>query len=189
MSTATDSERLTARDESAGALPRYAVRQYRMPAKVLHWTTAVLVLFMVTSGVAMTSLGGGAAADFLFSAHKTAGVLTLAVVLLRVVYRLAIPDLSSPREQYRRPVLHWMLYCALILMPLLGWAGASAFGSRGILFGLELPAIWPAGSEYADLLLQVHAYLAFGILALVALHIAVAMQDHLMRSRDAGESD
>jgi cytochrome b561 len=189
MSMAAETRSLNGREESGGALPRYAMRPYRLPARVLHWTTAVLVLFLIASGIAMTSLGGGALADLLFSAHKTAGALTLALVLLRILYRLTFPDPGSPRERYRRPMLHSILYCALILMPLLGWAGVSDFGAREILFGLELPTIWPEGAGYADLLLKVHAYLAFGMLALVALHIGVAMQDHLMRARDAGEEE
>jgi cytochrome b561 len=143
---------------------------------------------MVATGVTMKQLGSGAAADFLFSLHKTTGILTLAVVLLRIVYRLAMPDPSPHRDGYRSPLLHFVLYAALISMPLLGWAGVSAFGSRGILFGIELPAIWPEGSPYAEFLLETHAYLAFGMLALVALHIGIAMQDHLMRARDPGES-
>jgi cytochrome b561 len=189
MSMATDTQKLPGREESGGALPRYAMRHYRLPAKVMHWTTAGLVVFLITSGIAMTALGGGAVADLLYSTHKTVGALTLALVLLRIVYRVAFPDPDGVREQYRRPVLHWILYCALILMPLLGWAGVSDFGAREILFGLELPPIWPQGAGYAGLLLQVHAYLAFGMLALVAMHIGVAMQDHLMRARDAGEGE
>lgn len=67
-------------------------------------------------------------------------------------------------------------------MPLLGWAGISAFDSREIFFGYSLPAIWPAGSHYADLLLELHAYLAFSMLALVALHIGNALHDYMMRA-------
>jgi cytochrome b561 len=173
-------------DGNSVALPRYTIRVYRLPAKVFHWITAVLVLFMVTSGVMMKQLGSGPFPDLLFNVHKTAGILTLSVVLLRILYRLLMPDPMGERESYRRPILHWILYTALMAMPLLGWAGISDFGSRGILFGWELPAIWPQGAGYADFLLETHAYLAFGMLALVALHIGIAMQDHMMRSRDAG---
>lgn len=172
-------------EERVSALPRYTIRTYRLPAKVFHWVTAALVLFMVTSGVLMKQLGSGAFADTLFLIHKTAGILTLSVVVLRIVYRMLMPDPGTDREDYRRPTLHWLLYTALFAMPLLGWAGISAFGSRGILFGIELPPIWPEGSPWADFLLETHAYLAFGMLALVALHIGVAMQDHMMRARDA----
>lgn len=178
-----------AHEDSTISLPRYTMRTYRVPAKVFHWVTAGLVFFMVATGVTMKQLGSGPAADLLFSIHKTTGILTLAVVLLRIVYRLAMPDPSAHRDGYRSPLLHFVLYAALISMPLLGWAGVSAFGSRGILFGIELPPIWPEGSPYADFLLETHAYLAFGMLALVALHIGIAMQDHLMRARDAGEME
>jgi cytochrome b561 len=172
------------RDEAGSTLPRYTIRTYRVPAKVFHWMTASLVFFMVASGVTMKQLGEGPVADTLFNIHKTTGVLTLAVVLLRLIYRVVAPDPGTQREDYRRPLLHWMLYGALILMPLLGWAGISDLGSRGILFGLELPAIWPEGAGYADFLLETHAYLAFGMLALVALHIGIAMQDHMTRARE-----
>ncbi|MCC6948270.1 MAG: cytochrome b/b6 domain-containing protein [Bradyrhizobiaceae bacterium] len=188
MSATADTENLHGHD-AAGGLPRYAMRHYRLPAKVFHWVTATLVLFMIASGIAMTSLGSGPVADLLFRMHKMVGVLTFAVVLLRIAYRLAMPDPLSWRGQYRRPVLHWMLYLALILMPLLGWAGASDFGSLDILFGWKLPAIWLQGAGYADLLLELHAYVAFGMLALVSLHIGLAMQDHLTRARNADEGE
>lgn len=173
--------------DRGASLPRYAIRTYRLPAKVFHWVTAALVLFMISSGVIMKQLGSGPVADFLFATHKTAGVLTLTVVLLRLLYRLVMPDPGTDQENYRRPVLHWLLYTALIAMPLLGWAGISDFGSRGILFGIELPPIVPQGGGYWEILLEAHAYLAFGMLALVALHIGIAMQDHMMRAREAAE--
>jgi cytochrome b561 len=174
-------------EERSVALPRYTIRTYRLPAKVFHWVTAALVLFMVMSGVLMKQLGSGPVADLLFGMHKTAGIATLSVVLLRLVYRLVLPDPGTGHEHYRRPTLHFALYGALMAMPLLGWAGVSAFGSTGILFGLELPSIWPHGSPWADFLLETHAYLAFGMLALVALHIGIAMQDHMTRARDASD--
>jgi cytochrome b561 len=176
-------------EDRSSALPRYAIRTYRLPAKVFHWVTAALVLFMVTSGVMMKQLGSGPVADILFATHKTAGILTLSVVVLRLLYRALMPDPGTGREDYRRPILHWLLYCALVAMPLLGWAGISDFGSLGILFGIQLPPIWPRGTGWADYFLEAHAYLAFGMLALVALHIGVAMQDHMMRARGALEEE
>jgi cytochrome b561 len=189
MSVTNGLNEARALDDRGIVLPRYAIRAYRLPARIFHWVTAVLVLFMVASGVTMKQLGSGPVADALFSIHKTTGVLVLSVVILRFLYRIVMPDLGSDREDYRWPLLHWVLYGALIAMPLLGWAGISDFGSRGIVFGYELPAIWPEGAGYFEILLETHAYLAFGMLALVALHIGIAMQDHMMRARDATQSD
>jgi cytochrome b561 len=167
---------------NAEPVRRRAVRHYRGLAKVFHWLTAGLVLALVASGVVMKQLGDGPVADVLFSLHKLVGALTLTVVLVRLSYRLTGLEPAGVAT-YRRPTVHWMLYGIIILVPLLGWAGVSDFGSRGIFLGYSLPAIWPEGAGYADLLLEVHAYLAFALLALVALHIGNALQDYMMRTR------
>ena len=158
-----------------------AVRRYRSLAKTFHWLTAALVLALVASGVVMKQLGEGAVADTLYGLHKLIGALTLTVVLIRVSYRLTGLE-PAGAVSMRRPTVHWLLYAIIIAVPLLGWAGISAFDAREIFFGYSLPAIWPAGSSYADLLLELHAYLAFSMLALVALHIGNALHDYMMRA-------
>jgi cytochrome b561 len=157
----------------------YAIREYRMPAKVMHWITAGLVFLMFASGVIAKQLGDGVISDTLFSLHKLTGALTLVIVMLRILYRIlrAMPEWQL--APHRRPILHWTLYGVAVLVPLLGWAGISDFGSREIFPGFSLPAIWPEGAGYDALLLEWHAYLAFGLLALVALHIGVAVHDYM----------
>jgi cytochrome b561 len=164
----------------------YALRSYRMPAKVMHWLTAVLVVGMVASGVTAKQLGGGPVADTLFGLHKLTGVCIVVLILARLVYRL-FSAMSDGRQAHRRPILHWSLYGAVLMVPLLGWAGISDFGAREV-FGITLPQIWPEGAGYDELLLQLHAYAAFGLMALVALHIGVAMQDY-MTDRRADPAD
>ncbi len=163
--------------------PAYAIRPYRMPAKVFHWLTAGLVFAMVASGVIAKQLGGGAVADMLFSLHKLTGAVTLAVVLLRLIYRVVRTMPESRLQPHRRPILHWTLYAVVILVPLLGWAGISDFGAREIFPGYSLPAIWPEGAGFDELLLQWHAYFAFILLGLVALHIGIALQDYMNEER------
>jgi cytochrome b561 len=165
----------------APAARRRSVRTYRNLAKVLHWITAILVLMQVTSGVIMKQLNEGAIADLLFSVHKLTGALVLAVVLFRLSNR-AFGIERAAAATYRHPFVHWMLYAIIISVPLLGWAGASAFGSLEIMPGYALPSIWPEGSSVGDALLAAHAYLAFALLALVALHVGNALHDYMTRS-------
>lgn len=176
----------TTQDDMPGAshpMRPYTIRQYRMPAKVFHWLTAILVGFMVASGVIAKQLGDGAIADTLFSVHKLTGAITFVIVVVRLAYRL-VRSLPQLQDQPRtRPVLHWALYGAVILVPLLGWAGISDFGAREIFPGFSLPPIWPEGAGYDELLLQCHAYFAFGLLALIALHIGIAIQDYMTHNR------
>ena len=175
---------LASRDEIPAADERsYSIRQYRMPAKVMHWVTALLVFAMFGSGVIAKQLGGGALADMLMSLHKLTGALTLALIVARLIYRVTRPMLEWRLQAHRRPVLHWTLYGVAVLVPLLGWAGISDFGAREVFPGYSLPAIWPEGAGYDGLLLQFHAYFAFGLLALVALHIGIAIQDYMTDRR------
>jgi cytochrome b561 len=163
---------------------RYAVRCYSMSAQVFHWLTAGLVVFMVSSAVIAKQLNSGYWSDTLFTLHKTTGVFTLAVVLTRIAYRVAQWWTTPQPPQPSRTFLHWLLYASIVIIPLAGWAGISDFGSREISPGFTLPAIWPERAGYADALFTFHAYLAFGLLALVALHIGVATQDYMMRADD-----
>ncbi|MBS4082201.1 MAG: cytochrome b/b6 domain-containing protein [Rhizobiales bacterium] len=186
MSIAT--ERLHETSDAQHAV-HHAVRPYRFAAKVFHWLVAILVIFMITSGVMMKQLGESAPFD-IYTLHKTIGAAIVLLVLCRFAYRVLFPDRSWNAERYRRPYLHYVLYALLFLVPLLGWAGISDFGAREIYFGYSLPAIWPRGAGWSDLLLESHAYAAFGMLVVVALHIGMAVQDHLTRSRwDAPEED
>jgi cytochrome b561 len=163
---------------------RYAIRSYTMTAKVFHWLTVALVVFMVSSAVLAKQLSYGPWSDTLFMLHKTTGVLTLGVVVLRLCYRIMQWWREPAPTSQRRGPLHWLLYAVIILVPLLGWAGISDFGAREIFPGFTLPAIWPQGAGFDDILFTFHAYLAFGLLALVALHIGMAMQDYMMRADD-----
>jgi cytochrome b561 len=170
------------------ARQRHAMRSYRTPAKVFHWITVGLVAFMVSSAVIAKQLVEGPVSDTLFTLHKATGIMTLVIVLLRIGYRL-LQWWTAPAPQVQgRSALHWSLYVVVVLVPLLGWSGVSAFGSREVFPGLVVPEIWPQNGAHADLLFQLHAYAAFGLLALVALHIGFAMQDYMMRA-DAPRRD
>jgi cytochrome b561 len=176
--------RLVTDPAAADDQPRaFVIRQYRMPAKVMHWITAVLVLCMFASGVIAKQLSGGPVADMLMSFHKLTGVTILVLVVTRLVYRITRPLPEWKFQAHRQPVLHWTLYTVAVVVPLLGWAGISDFGAREVFAGYSLPAIWPEGAGYDGPLLQFHAYLAFGLIALVALHIGIAIQDYMTDRR------
>ncbi|HEV7325623.1 MAG TPA: cytochrome b/b6 domain-containing protein [Bosea sp. (in: a-proteobacteria)] len=166
------------------AIPESEVRADGKPslpilAQVLHWLTAALVLGLFATGVMMKQLGEGPAADLLYLCHKTIGAALLGLVLIRIIYRLfAHLTARWQKGAASRPV-HALLYLSLLVVPLLGWAGVSAFGARQLLFGLSLPEIWAPETGHAELLLSSHAWLAFGLIALVVVHIGVALGDYL----------
>ena len=164
------------------------VRIHLPVAKILHWSLAVFVMLLVTSGIVMKQLGEGPVSDQLYTLHKTAGATALLLIVLRIAYRLWASITGRWRSGAGSQAIHYILYVAMLLVPLLGWAGVSDFGARGIVFGYSLPMIWPEGAGYADRLFAAHAWLSFGLLALVTVHIGVAVEDYVMRGRAAAHA-
>ncbi|WP_439500328.1 cytochrome b [Bosea sp. (in: a-proteobacteria)] len=169
--------------ESASGLPAQAAarRPFPMLAKLLHWTTALLVFCLFSAGVLMKQIGDGPMADALYTLHKSAGALLFGLVLVRMSHRVLTKLTGRWHRDAGNHAVHGVLYAALILVPLLGWAGVSDFGARGLYFGLSLPAIWPEGAGYSELLFKSHAWLAFALIALVVLHIGIALGDYIQR--------
>jgi cytochrome b561 len=106
---------------------------------ILHWAIAILVLLQYVGGDFMTEfyVRNGAAASssaeipLLTRAHVLLGILTLALVSLRLVVRLvqgapALPEEEDPRLKLAAHATHIILYAVLFLAPisgLVGWFG------------------------------------------------------------------
>jgi cytochrome b561 len=175
----------TPETSSAAHIDRHGHTIYPLTAKILHWAIAIFVCLQIASGVLMTQIGGGAFGDQLYKIHKAAGALALIVIAVRLSYRFITRLAGRWYPEAGNWVVHRLLYGVLIAIPLLGWLGISDFGARTLWFGYSLPAIWPKGAGYADSFFTAHAYLAFGLLALVVIHIGMALDTYIHR-RAAG---
>lgn len=169
----------------ADALPRY-----RAPAQILHWLTALAVITAVTLGLAMLNIGPGPLQNRLFDLHRSFGALVLVLTAVRLLWRLysppppMLPGLPLWQERTAR-VTHAALYILLFAVPLVGWAGTSAFGAAIPVFGLfELPMILERNRAVSDVLLPLHGALALTLAALVTLHIGAALYHHFIRKDD-----
>jgi cytochrome b561 len=149
----------------------------------MHWISALAVLALFVFGILMTQIGGGPLADWLYSAHKTLGVLVIALLAARLFYRGAASAAGRWRGGRGRAV-HWLIYGVALAVGLLGWAAVSDFGARGVFFGLSLPPIWPEGAGHSAYFFPAHAWLAFLLMALVVVHIGVAVNDYVTRRTD-----
>jgi cytochrome b561 len=163
---------------------------YSLTARILHWLTAVLVLTMIPVGITMVNIDGGPLQDFLFKLHESFGVLLMTVIVLRLVYRLinAPPPLPAdipPLQQFAATFVHLALYTLLIVQPIVGWLGTSAFPAPIHVFGLfDLPPIWPADRAFSDQVFVVHRAIGYLIALLVCAHVAAALFHHFVRRDD-----
>jgi len=163
---------------------------YSLTARILHWLTAALVLTMIPAGIVMVNIGSGALQDSLFNLHRSLGVVLIPLILLRLAYRLINPPPPLPGDipivqQLAAASVHWALYALLIVQPILGWVGTSAFPAPIIVFGLfELPPVWPPDRAFSDQVFVAHRAIGYLIALLITVHVCAALFHHLVRRDD-----
>ncbi|MCD8504604.1 MAG: cytochrome b [Burkholderiaceae bacterium] len=157
----------------------------------LHWIAAMLVLTLLPVGFWMVDRAEANIWDgltgTLYASHKAFGFLVLWLVAWRLILR-AINTAPEYPASVSRPIrklakiTQWLIYALLLVIPLLGWAGVTAFGALNIFLGLSLPAM-PGISpdkEFAKELFAIHGWLAVALCALLFLHIAGALKHRLI---------
>lgn len=163
--------------------------RYHGAAIALHWLMALALLFMFASGLYMVNADISKAQQYQwFQWHKSAGVLVLWAVTLRLLLRWRLkapplPDGFSAAEQHAAHWGHRALYAAMLLMPITGWlmVSASAFGLPTIVFGwFEWPHIpWVSRDKTIETLARTsHEWIAFAFIALIAVHAAAVWKHH-----------
>lgn len=116
--------------------------------------------------------------------HLSIGAAILAVVSARMAWRLTHPpvsaDISEPLQRLSGTT-HFLLYVLLLVVPLAGWANASARGwDVHLLRWIRYPALVQAKSPLGLALGDVHGWLAWILFALVVLHIFAALFHHFV---------
>lgn len=157
--------------------------RYRLPAIVLHWGQAVVVVWLLWLGWTMVDLPKGAERSAAYGLHKSLGVLALGLTVLRLAWRArhAPPALPGPRWGIRLAAgTHAALYGCLLAVPLAGYL-ASSFTPYPIkFFGIELVKLgWPDES-LNGFFKSLHVTLMWGMVVLIGLHLGGVVK-HLMQ--------
>src|SRR5215470_7476221 len=162
---------------------------YSPPARWAHWIAAVLILITFIIGLTMLRIPQGAWQDSLFDWHRSVGATVLALAVLRLLWRLwhPAPELPSGMPIWMKASAranHWLLYLFMLVLPIIGWLGSSAFGAPVHIYWLfDLPPLVAPNRPLADVVLAIHSYGAFALAALVVLHVGAALY-HLLVRRD-----
>lgn len=154
-------------------MSRSAAR-YSKSMIIIHWLTALLVL-----GAWLTAEEGREVVKNPPLLHFTLGLAVLALVLPRLVLRLAggAPDVNAPRGWLTTAakVGHGVLYLLLIALPITGWYAASRMGVAVSFFGLPLPAIAASVQGRPGLIAELHENAGTLILILAGAHALMAI--------------
>jgi cytochrome b561 len=170
---------------SAGGVGIAMHQSYDAVAKTLHWLVAALVTAQFTLGWTMPPIGRNTLPVGLIFWHASIGMLLLAVVLIRLAWRFAHPVALLGGvpvwQNWIARVTHGLLYAALVVQLLLGWANASARAWKLDLFGaVPMPWILPAASPVGMKSGDIHNIFAWVVLGLIALHVAAALYHHFV---------
>ena len=160
-------------------------------SQALHWLIVLMILGLAIAGLTMGELPKTPKYFWVYTAHKSMGLTVLALVLVRIGWRLYAgapkPVAGTPTWQERiASVTHWMLYGLILAMPLSGWLYDSASGLRPFRwFGLfDVPKLTAPNDALRDASHAAHEWLFWVLVALVALHAAAAFYHHIFL-RDA----
>ncbi len=171
-------------------------QHYGWVARLFHWMTALLILSAIPLGLYANNLPYDTAEALawkaqVFSVHKTLGLAAFLIALLRILWALTgehpvplHPDRKL--ELFAARLVHWMLYIAMLVVPLSGWVHhAAVTGFAPILwpFGQDLPFV-PKSESLASLAAGLHWIFTKLLAAAIILHVAGALKHHLL-DRDA----
>ena len=157
------------------------------PAKFFHWVMAALILAQIALGVMAANWRVSPAKLELFFWHKSTGMLILALVALRLLWRLAnpVPELPAGMAAWERAAArlsHLLLYTLMIALPVTGWIVNSASNVPFRIFWLvPLPAIVAPDEPTADFVAEVHGGLAALLALVLAAHIGAALWHHFVK--------
>ncbi|MDA7949210.1 MAG: cytochrome b [Hyphomicrobiaceae bacterium] len=170
--------------------------RYSVAARVLHWAMALGFIFMWACGYAMTSLvpEDSALEKFLFGLHISIGVTLLGLLIIRIAVRSKappppLPQGFAPWEKAASHLGHLALYVLPAVIIVLGWAETNFSGYSVRWFGVHMPKIFPSmenlwGFDPGKITEELHAWLAYTMLAVAIVHIAAVIKHRWFDGHD-----
>lgn len=165
--------------------------RYDAVAMIIHWITAILMIFMVIFGEDLMKEGEHAAkagdvanATFEPSIHVSLGVAILLLTVLRIIWRVthAAPPYPATMKRYEvvaSKSLHGLFYLLLIAIPLTGWLTFGGFlaevpAMEGVrVFGMfPVPVAPVTGKSFKEL----HEIGSNAAMILIILHVLAALK-------------
>ena len=163
---------------------------WNAPARFFHWLIAALILAQIALGIAAVNWALSPTKLNLFFWHKSIGITVLLLVAVRLLWRFTnpVPDLPENMpgwERYAAHTSHFLLYVAMVGLPVSGWVLSSASGVPfRIFWTVPLPAIVVVDKETAEVAKQVHHAFVFLLIPLLIAHIGAALRHHYVKHDD-----
>ena len=157
--------------------------KYSLSMRIMHWLMGAMILAAIAIGWFMTGLDSEVSTYKydLYDAHKAFGALLLIMVIARFILRLVspIPRLPKTVPSYEKGLshaTHWSIYLFMLLVPLSGYLMSNASGRPISMFGIPMPALIAHDPMLAQQLHEIHIYIPYILLALIAVHLIAVIR-------------
>ena len=166
---------------------RNTPERYGAVAQLLHWTVVALVITQFVLGFTVDDMPISLQRLMILARHKSIGMTILALVILRLLWRLFSPAPALPAKMPSLQKLgahasHLLLYGLLIVMPILGWITSSASHLTVTWFGwFAFPNLVGPDPGLAKLAKATHEVMAWILLITASLHAVAALWHHFVQ--------
>lgn len=150
----------------------------------LHWLVAALIVLVFALGWWMGDMPKGPDKAQIMGWHQTVGISVLVLAIVRLVWRRlhGVPEmpLATPIDKLA-VLVQIALYLLMLAIPVFGYLTSSFGGHAVVVFGsLTIPGITAVNHDVHETMGDLHQALAYGLLGLVALHVAGALKHQLI---------
>jgi cytochrome b561 len=159
-----------------------APNHFPAAVRLLHWAAAALLITAFGLGLMLEGWTRGPQRDTAMMIHYSLGTLVLGMTMIRLLRRLLVPQPAVEGSFFVRlaaAAMHWLLYAAMVALPVTGAFDRWARGRRLALFGDNvIPAPFPIGG--GKVWKEAHELIAYALVALVLAHAAAALWHHFV---------
>jgi len=161
------------------------MQRYTKTTMLLHWLIALMIIAAFFLGLTMVAIPGFSPTKLkYFSWHKWIGVTVLALVAIRLLWRLSHKPPAAlasipPLQHKLAEGMHYLLYFLMFAAPISGYLYGSAAGVPVVYLKLvQLPMIIAPDPELKALLKTVHYVLVMTMAGAVVAHALAALKHH-----------
>lgn len=154
--------------------------------RLLHWSVATGLAGMLAFGLWISSLPSGKEKGAWVQTHKSFGMLVALLILTRLLWRMKegwpVAQAHGGFDRIAARTVQSLLLILSLAMPLTGIVASITYARPIAIFGVPVvPQLMEVKNEYWNALAgTAHAYIAYALLALIALHIAGALRHHFL---------